>query len=148
MIDRNKAIVGLFAVLAAASAFGFAIMLTYVGRDACLDRSGAGASCPALAVVNGMRYQVAVASPLENQADLTAYGPISQTNVPDNFSEMVAYRIGDIDPTAVLVAPARAGDEAPYRLLYGPNRDEAYPAICDYFPEARLQSDEGCGAPA
>ncbi len=142
-------IVGVFVILAAASAIGFGLMFSRLGGDACLDGFGEGASCPTLAVVNGQRYQVAIATALEvGEGDLTPYGPISQTNRSEGFSELTAYRVGDIDPSAVLVARAAAGDGAPYRLLFGPNEDEAFPALCDYIPLEQRQADTRCGAPA
>ncbi len=127
-------------------------MLNAFGRDSCLDGSTAGVACPALAEVNGVRYQVAVASELLDIApDLSPFAPIGRTNVPDDFSELNAYAIAGIDPTAVLAAPARAvreEDVAAYRFLYGPNSDRAFPALCDYIPIDQRERDERCGAPA
>ncbi len=99
-----------------------------------------------------MRYEVSVASELVGlEPDLVPYARIGRTNVSNDFADPVTFRIGDIDPTAVLAAPARsrrAEDVAPYRLLFGPNRERAYPFLCSYFPEARLIAEELCGAPA
>ena len=153
-MNRSNAIVGLLAVLAAAAAIGFGLMLTFVGRDACLDGSGEGASCPALAVVNGTRYGVGTRTQLVDAEDaLTPYGDIERTNVPEHFAEMTAYSLSGIDPALVLVA--RSGptpdDGGPYRLMFvigGGDSDAAWPAICRYFPEDKLIADDRCGAPA
>ncbi len=152
-MTRDKVVVGLLALLAIGGALGFGLlMLNAFGRDSCLDGSYAGVACPALAEVNGVRYQVAVATELVDLAPvLSPFAPIGRTNVPDDFSELTTFAIAGIDPTAVLAAPARAvreEDVAPYRLLYGPNSARAYPALCHYIPAEKRGDDERCGAPA
>ena len=154
MIDRNKAVVGLFAILAAASAIGFGIMFTYLGRDSCLDGSDSGASCPALAVVNGTRYGVGVSRPLRvSTDDLTPYAEISQTNVRDNFAEMTAYALAGVDPSAALVAKSaqRLDVAFEYRLMFvtgGKRSEAAWPAICRYFIEEVRAADDRCPDPS
>jgi hypothetical protein len=141
-------IVGAFVLLAAASAVGFGMMFSRLGGDACLDGIGADSSCPVLAVVGGSRYSVSVASDLRNIEDvLSSHAPIDRTNSPDWFSELVTYRIAEIDPTAVLAAPAQAiveEDVGPYRLLYGPNSEDAWPQMCLYLPERDRAADQRC----
>ncbi len=149
----DRPIVILFTLLAAASAIGFGIMFSMLGRDACLDGVGEGASCPTLAVVNGMRYGVGTSTQLVGAEDaLTPYGDIARTNVPDQFAEMTAYSPSGVDPTLVLVARNRptSDDSGPYRLMFvtGGDSDAAWPAICRYFTEDQLITDDRCGAPA
>ena len=150
MIDRNKAVIGTFAILAALSAIGFALMLGQLGRDACLDGTGAGASCPALAVVNGMRYGVGNSTQLvDAEAALTPYGDIERTNVPVHFAEMTAYSLSGVDPALVLVARSSATPDAagPYRLMFvigSGDSDAAWPAICRYLPEDDQAADDRC----
>jgi hypothetical protein len=64
---------------------------------------------------------------------------------------MNAFQIRGIDPTYVLAAPATPVLDqgvGPYRLLYGPDSNRAFPALCDYIPIQLRLSDERCGAPA
>jgi hypothetical protein len=154
-VNRNTVIVGVFAILAAASAIGFGLMFSRLGGDACLDGFGegaAGGACPALAEVQGMRYEVAVATELiDIEADLIPYEEIGRTNVAGDFAQPLTFRIGSIDPTAVIAASARRArdeDVGPYRLLFGPNEDDAFPALCDYIPLEQREADTRCGAPA
>src|SRR5215210_7041543 len=121
MINRNNVVVGLLALLAAVSAIGFGLMVSRLGSGDCMSVSN-DASCPVLAEVGRTRYMVAVASPLQNiESNLSPHEPIDRTNAPGDFAAFVTYRIADIDPAAVLAAPARPTrdeDVATYRLLY------------------------------
>jgi len=151
-MSRDKIIVGGFALLAAVSAIGFAVMFSRLGPESCMDGPGGVGSCPVLADVNGLRYTAGVASQYPGlEADLSAFSPITRTNAPNNFAELVTYRVGDIDPTLVLAAPALPvypEDVGSYRLLFGSNSDAAFPALCDYFTDEAKFADERCGAPA
>ncbi len=151
MIDRSKVVVGLFAVLAAASAIGFGLMFSRLGGDACLDRFGEGAACPALAVVNGTRYSVGVPTELVGVENaLTPYAEITRTNVPEQFAELTAYALAGVDPTLALVAYTQPGPGDPpgsYRLMFvtgGDDADGAWPAIRPYLPAVHRCADEEC----
>lgn len=130
---------------------GISVVYFLGSRDACMSGSDRG-SCPALADVNGVRYEVSVAHPLiDIDSDLTPFAPISRTNVSGYFSELTTFQIRGFDPTDVLVAPARTAleeDVGPFRLLFGPNSGRAYPALCDYIPIEFRLGNERCGAPA
>ena len=149
-MTRDKAIVGLFAVIAAMSAIGFAIMFSYYGRDACLDVSGTGASCPSLAIVNGNRYLISAAPVLATDADLTEYGAITTTNSESLFADLKVYGVSGVSPTSALVA--RAADPAshggPYILMFGPDSDAAWPALCPYLTRDRVATQPECAANA
>jgi hypothetical protein len=151
MIDRNKVVVAVMAVLAVVAAVGFGLMVVRLGGGDCIH-SAAGASCPVLAEVDGVRYSVGVANEyIDLQQDLVLHSSIARTNAPDQFAELVTFRIASLDPTAVLAAPARpvlAGDVGPYRLLFGPNSERAWPALCDYIPIEVRFGDGRCGGPA
>ena len=96
-----------------------------------------GASCPSLAEVNGVRYAVSVArGSLVTERDLTPFAPIARTNVPSYFTAQTAFQIGDISPTSLLAAPAARvfnEDDSPYRILWGPESESAFPEACRYF---------------
>ena len=148
MIDRNNVVFGLLALLAIVSAIGFALMTVRFGQDPCL--SGAeGGSCPRLAVVDGTRYSVSVARGIVlTDAHVTAYKPIVQTNSPSAFAETMTYEIAGIPPDAVLAARAAHlmdGDDSQFRLLWGPERDTAFPDLCAYFNAAEQSILDGCG---
>ena len=151
MINRNNVVFALLGLLAVVSAIGFGLMVVQLGRDSCMDGGGSGGSCPVLAEVGSVRYSVGVASAyIDLEQDLAPYAPIVRTNAPGNFAELTTFRIANLDPAAVLAAPARhVSDEdvGPYRLLFGPDSDRAWPALCRYFPiELRHASDE-CAVP-
>jgi hypothetical protein len=105
----------------------------------CMNASD-DASCPALADVNGVRYFISIARGVEiDAADLTAYAPITQTNVPGHFRELTTFTLAGVSPDAALAAPATnviAGEDSAYRLLSGPERASAFPALCEYFNAA------------
>ena len=151
-MSRDKVIVGGFALIAAVSAIGFAVMFSRLGPESCMDGAGGIGSCPALADVNGLRYTVSVAALYPGlEEDLVPFSPITRTNVPGNFAELKTFKIGDLDPTLVLAAPALPvypEDVGSYRLLFGSNSDAAFPALCDYFTDEAKFADERCGAPA
>jgi hypothetical protein len=149
VISRRAGLTGL---LGLALILGMIWAVFYLANlDPCMTGSSGG-SCPTLADVNGVRYGVAAAHELVDIAsDLTPFAPIARTNVPGYFSDMNTFQIRGIDPTAVLVAPAKPAldeDVGPYRLLYGPNSDRAFPALCDYIPIELRLDDDRCGAPA
>ena len=152
MIDRNKVVVGLLAILAVVSAVGFGLMVSRLGDDGCMSGSGS-ASCPTLADVNGVRYTVSIGQAFKNiEPDLSPYAAISRTNAPDRFAEMQAYSVAGFDPAVLLITRTTvgAGDEGPYRMLtvVGRERSSIWPAFCDYLPEERLLAQPECGAPA
>lgn len=150
MISRRAGIVAV--VLLAIVLAGISVFLYVRNLDPCMTGSEGGGSCPTLADVNGVRYTVGIAHELvEIEPDLTPFAPITRTNVPEQFSEMTTFQIRGIDPADVLVAPAKPvldEDVAPYRLLYGPTSNRAYPALCDYIPIQLRLGDDRCGAPA
>jgi hypothetical protein len=150
VIDRGKIVVGLLALLAIASAIGFGLMFMRLGQD-CMSGSD-GASCPALADVNGMRYEVSGARGVTvTAAQLEAYKPITRSNVPGHFTELTTFRVADIAPEAILFAPATHvsdEDDSPYRILWGPEKEAAYPGICGYLAEAETRIMDGCGGVA
>ena len=146
MIDRSKVVVGIFALLATVSAIGFGLMFSRLG-DGCMNGSDSG-SCPTLADVNGVRYTVGVARGIEiGSDDVAPYSTIARTNVPDYFSELATYAHSGVPATAVIAAPAAAvldEDDSPYRLLWGPDRSSAFPALCRYFSSREAQLLEEC----
>ncbi len=153
MIDRSKVIVGLFALLATVSAIGFGLMFSQLGNDSCLDDRGVVAgSCPTLAEVKGVRYTISVARGVAvDEADLTAYARMNRTNVPDYFSDLQTYTIEGIPPAAILVAPSASvldEDDSAYRILWGPDKESAFPALCDYLTDSEKSIQEECSAPA
>lgn len=147
MINRNNVVFGLLAVLAIVSAIGFALMIVQFGQDPCLSGSDGG-SCPSLAVVDGRRYSVSVARGIVlTEADVTTYKPIVQTNSPTAFAETMTYQIAGIPPDAVLAARAAHlmdGDNSQFRLLWGPQRDAAFPVLCAYFNAAEQSILDEC----
>ena len=151
MINRSNLVFGLLVLLAVVSAIGFGLMVTQLGRDSCMDGGASGGSCPVLAEVGSVRYGVGAASDyIGLEQDLAPYSPITRTNAPDRFAELVTFRVADFDPTSVLAAPSRhVSDEdvGPYRLLFGPNADRAWPALCSYFPIELRQVDDRCSVP-
>lgn len=149
MTGRRAGLVGLLGLVLIG---GFIGVFYASNQDWCMTGSGGGASCPTLADVNGVRYTVSVGHELVDiEPALTPFAPITRTNVPGHFSEMTTFQIRDIDPTAVLVAPAQSvldEDVGPYRLLHGPNNANAYPALCEFIPVELRFDDRRCGAPA
>jgi len=152
VIDRNKLFVGLIAVLAVVSAIGFGLMFSQLGRDSCFDGGVIPGSCPSIAEVNGVRYTISVARGVAvDDADVTPYGRIARTNVPDYFNGLQAYSLPGISPLAVLAArsqPVLDEDDSAYRLMWGPDSASAFPALCSYYTDAEKQNDSRCGAPA
>jgi hypothetical protein len=150
VIDRNKLVVGLLALLAAVSAIGFGLMFSQIGRDACFDGGVIGGSCPTLAEVNGVRYTVSVARGVAvAESDVTPYNRIARTNVPDYFKELQTYSLRGISPMAALVAPSKSvldEDDSEFRLLFGPDSASAFPALCDFYTDSEKQSDSRCSA--
>jgi hypothetical protein len=137
---RNGVIALAVLALALGIIWGISVLGNLVGGD-CMSGSDS-ASCPALAEVNGVRYSVSASRGVViGASDLTAYGPITRTNVPGHFSELTAYALTGVAPGAVLAAPATDLIDSPYRLLTGPDRASAFPALCRYFnatEQARL----------
>jgi hypothetical protein len=152
MINRSQVVLGALAALAIVSAIGFGLMFMRLGNDCLGDAGLASGSCPSAAEVNGVRYTTSVARGVDVVAtDLTPYASIGRTNVPDYFRDLQAYSIQGISPTAVLAAPSASvldEDDSAYRFLWGPDRDAAFPAVCDYYTDAEKENDERCGAPA
>lgn len=96
-------------------------------------------ACPALADIGNARYSIGASRDLIGvEPDLVRFGLISRTNAPDYFADLTVFAIGDIDPSAVLVArsaPQAQDDAGPYRLLFAfrGNTDPAWPALCRYL---------------
>jgi len=154
MINRSQLVLGAFAVLAIVSAIGFGLMFMRLGNDSCLGPAVyTSGSCPSAAEVNGVRYAISVARGVDvAEADLTPYARIGRTNVPDYFRDLQAYSLRGISPTAALAAPSISvldEDDSAYRILWGPDQDSAWPALCDYLTDAEKQNqDDHCSAPA
>ena len=97
------------------------------------------AACPALADIGNARYSIGASRDLIGvEPHLVRFGLISRTNAPDYFADLTVFAIGDIDPSAVLVArsaPQAQDDAGPYRLLFAfrGNTDPAWPALCRYL---------------
>ncbi len=128
---------------------GISIVLFLGSADGCMTGSS-NASCPTLAEVNGVRYSFSVGlALLDIEDDLTAFGQISRTNVPDYFSETTVYSVTGIDPKVLLIGRAAPmqSDEGPYRLLsvFGGDHTSIWPAFCQYLTELRRYSQPGCG---
>jgi hypothetical protein len=149
-MNRSKVVVGLFAVLAAVSAIGFALLLSYYGSDPCLESGNKGGSCPTLALVDGVRYTVSIGRDLVGtEGALTPYMEITRTNAPEDFAERMTYQLAGVSPSAALVArnaPGPDEDAGAFRLLFalGPERDAAWPALCRYLTEEDRAANEQC----
>jgi hypothetical protein len=149
MINRSQVVLGALAALAIVSAIGFGLMFMRLGND-CLGAAGvASGSCPSAAEVNDLRYSVSVARGVNvNETDVTPYAPIGRTNVPDYFTELQAYSLPGISPTAALVARSVSvldEDDSTFRILWGPEQQSAFPALCGYFVQRERDILEGCG---
>jgi len=111
-----------------------------------LDAVGGGsASSPAVATVDGRVYLVSIAQSLVlSDGDLVSFGEISDTIVPEAFSDRGVLRLRGIDPRVILVA--RSGDDGngPYRLLWGPDRDAAFPGLCPYLDVRSRDATDEC----
>ncbi len=110
-----------------------------------LDAVGGGsASSPAVATVDGRVYLVSIAQSLVlSDGDLVEFGDISDTPVPELFGERGVWRLQGFDPSTVLVARNGADGNGPFRLLWGIDREAAFPAICPYLDvQTRDVTDE------
>lgn len=129
--------------LAVASVVAVAVLVALVGQ---LPFGGSG-SMPALVTVNGVEYLVSAPAKLPIRQDLTEHGTLRSPYASDWFVDRIAYSVRNIDPLAVLVArgvsipPDVQPDPDLYRVLWGPNREKAYPAICAYFEDVPGKPD-------
>ena len=102
------------------------------------------------AAVNGMTYILSDTPILPTvDDDLTAYAQIAVTNSEHRFADREVYAITGIDPAAALIARAADNQDqnGPYVVLYGPDKEDAFPALCDYIPVEMRPSDGSCSAP-
>jgi hypothetical protein len=105
-----------------------------------------GASCPALADVNGVRYTVSGGEVLESiNRVLLPYGTMSRTNAPSFFAGDGVLQVAGIDPKALLVAIGAPSDEPnhEYVLLFGPEAG-AWPGLCEFIPAAAQAAQPEC----
>ncbi len=134
--------------LATAAAVILAVGVTAIVGVGLVDRSSGGSS-PALAVVDRVEYRVGVGRSMRIDAgDLTPYGRVETTNVPDWIVDRTAFSLAGIDPLAVLTvrsAPGLADDNGPFGeflILWGPN--DPYPALCSYVEPGDPASPTEC----
>ena len=92
-------------------------------------------SSAASATVRGAEYRVSVALDLVGEPVLRAYAPYEATSVPDWFADESTFELVGVDPSAVLVAHSanRPHEDGRFRLLWGPNEAQAFPALCIYL---------------
>jgi hypothetical protein len=91
-----------------------------------LPQTGSG---PLTANVGEHEYRASIPYELQLTDEPQPYGTLV-SNDPE-LNGRAAYRIGTIDPLALLIAGA---DGTTYRLLWGPRMEDAYPEICQYLP--------------
>ncbi len=125
---RNALILG-----AIAAALVVALMLV-----ALTGECGGNASCPSTARVDGRTYLLAIARGMDIEpADLVRYAAVSRRSLGQNTLDEDAYRLGDIDPTKVLVmklAPGQvdgAGALGDYLLLVADA--SGWPLTCPFY---------------
>jgi len=112
-----------------------------------LAPSGSDALKPAVAVVNGKEYAVAVARSLHvDAADLTAYAQVESSSEEHWMSEMTAFAVAGVDPSVALVVrtvPGATDDAGPigdHLLLLRGN--DAVMAVCEYLdPQSEFTPD-------
>jgi len=133
--------------LATAAVVILAVGLTAAVGIRLVDRSSSG-SYPAMAVVNSVDYLVGLARGMRIDArDLTPYGRVETTNVPDWIVDPTAFTLNGLDPLAVLVvhaAPGLSDDLGPlgdYFVLYPRG---AYPDLCAYYEPGHPSSPTEC----
>jgi hypothetical protein len=148
-MDKSKIVVGTLAALAIVSAVGFGLMFMRLGQD-CMSGSD-GASCPAVAEVEGVRYYVGSSHDLVNvEGALTPFAQIARTNSSRSFLSMSTYALSGVDPAKVLVAEnAPSADQAGrYRLLHSELGEAAEHAeVCPYISAADLPRFDYCPHP-
>jgi len=139
-VSRDKAIVGLLAVLAIVAALGYAYMFSNLG-------CAANGSCPAQAKIAGTDYGISgqealpgVAARLVPAADATG------TLAASYLSEMTLYGVGDVDPDLILIGRARADEDAgEYVVLFSVERSrQAWDALCAYVATDDPRSPSEC----
>lgn len=121
-------------VLMGAVAAATAIVVLVAVRGEC----GGTASCPATATVDGRTYLISIARSLQVEPDeVDRYGTVSRHASGLTLLDDEAYRLGEIDPTRVLVlklAPGQVDDAGPlggYLLLVSDS--SSWPLTCPYF---------------
>jgi len=146
-VNRRAGLVGFLGLLVLFAGIGAVMFLGQL--DPCMRGGSTGGSCPALADVNGLRYSVGVARGIVlTEADVSPYHPISRTNVPDQFSELVAYEITGVDPSTALAAPANHvldEDDSSFRILWPQPGKSPFPALCRYLDAAEQSMLVECG---
>lgn len=102
---------------------------------------GGTASCAATAHADGRTYQLASARNMDIEpADLVWYATVSRRAAEHTTFDENAYRLGDLDPTKVLVmrlAPGQVDDVGAlgdYLLLV--SDASGWPLTCPYFQSA------------
>lgn len=125
-----------------AIAVGVAALLG-AGATYILSDPGAGdnASDAARVIVGGLRYNSSTSVDLINiERELSVHGQMESTNTPHWFLDRTVFSVDGIDPAALLVARSisEPGERGRFRLLWGPNQNAAFPAICRYLePDVR-----------
>lgn len=137
-MTRDKAIVGLLAVLAIVAAIGYAYMFSSLGCSA-------NGSCPAQARINGNDYGISGNMDLPGvEARLVPVADATGTLAATYLREATLYGVGDVDPELILIGRAQAGeDPGEYVVLFSVERSrEAWAALC-----ANVATDDP-GSPA
>jgi hypothetical protein len=146
-VNRRAGLIGLIGLLVLI--LGISAVMFLGSLDGCMTGNDS-ASCPTMAEVNGVRYDVGIERDLVGaDAALISYGTVTRTNVPKQLApDSTVYRFTNIDPGVVLAArTASCGDCAlRYRLMFAlPSGGEAaFPALCDFFTEAEKAIDSHC----
>lgn len=112
-----------------------------------VSRPTNGGLDPATAVIDGDTYWVSVALDLNVPRDaLIPHAQISTSNVTSWFTSGNVYRLPGVDPKAALVGEAAplAEENGAYRLLWGPERADAYPEICQYLTQGMRAATVEC----
>lgn len=101
----------------------------------------------ATAVVGETEYAIDLAQDLNVRgADLVRIGTIASTNVEEAFADFVVFQLASLDPRVVLVARNHPDHHQPgtHRLLWGPDRQSGYPAICPFLERSVREVSDGC----
>jgi hypothetical protein len=138
------AALGLLAILAVIS-----VVLFLGNRDGCMSGSDGG-SCPALADVNGVRYEISAASQVvDAETALQPAGVVERTNYAPYFLDETVYSLHGVSSRAVLVArakdPGSAVVSGDFLLLLGPDRGTAWPNLCHFLTREAQRVLAECG---
>lgn len=137
---RDRLIVILFALLAAASAIGFGIMFSSLG-------CGGSGSCPAQAVVNGISYGASGQTDLPGvDAHLVPAADATNTAIAPTLSEMTLYSVADIDQSLIMVGRALPNENrGEFVVLFSIERSqEAWAALCQYVTGKEAAGPSSC----